>query len=273
MDPKFASHTNALVKRIKKHWKLVFLKVYSKRKNLVVYIGQGIKTYALTLEGASCSVKTVSNPYPPQILWTSLWSGGKMLLFRAQGHRINGQTQTFHCLQKGWTWLHIPSPITWTEAVNWNQIHFGDITTYVKPYWSIGLRNTQPVIVHRVSKRAVSVGFLFHSCQLLLHTYMRIEVTTTIMKLCGFVWMDLSTVCIHLWLSQKDPWAVSSSMHTINQSEKFSISIQTSKVEMRCKFSTALCTRANQHKTKTAKNSCILGVQSLKESSVCLVRI
>ncbi len=60
----------------------------------------------------------------------------------------------------------------------------------------------------------------------------------------------------------KRPWAVSSSMHTINQSQKFSISIHTSKLEMRCKFSTALCTQTNQHKMKTANNSCILGMQS-----------
>ncbi len=235
-------------------------------KNLIVYVEQGTKTYAMTLEGASYSVKTVSNPYPPQILWTSLWSSGKILLFRMQGHRINVWRLTFHYLQKGWTWLHIPSPITWTKAVHWNQIHFGDITN-AKPYWSIGLRNTQPVIVHRVSKRAASVGFFFHSCQLLLYTYMRIEVTTTRMKLYDFVWMDLSPVCIHLWLSQKDPWAASSSMHTINQSQKFSISMKTSKLEMCHKFSTALCTRANQHKMKTAKNSCVLGVRSKKRIS------
>ena len=42
--------------------------VYSKRKNLIVYVKQGTKTYAMTLKGASCSVKTMSNPYPPQIL-------------------------------------------------------------------------------------------------------------------------------------------------------------------------------------------------------------
>ncbi len=142
-----------------------------------------------------------------------------------------------------------------------------------KPYWSMGLRNTQPVIVHRVSKRAVSVGFFFHAYQLLLHTYMMREVTTTRIKLCGFVWMDLSTVCIHSWLSPKDPWAVSSSIQTINQSKKYSISMQTSKLEMRCKFSKTLCTQANQHKMKTVKNSCIIGVQSLKESRVRLMRI
>jgi hypothetical protein len=68
MDPNFESHKNALVKRIKKHLKLVFLKVYSKRKNLIVYVKQGTKNYAMTSEGASCSVKTVSNPYPPQKL-------------------------------------------------------------------------------------------------------------------------------------------------------------------------------------------------------------
>ncbi len=113
----------------------------------------------MTLEGASCSVKTVSNPYPPQILWTSLWSGGNILLFRAQGPRINSQILTFHYFQKGLTWLYIPFPITWMEAVHWNQIHFGDIMTHAKPCWSIGLRNTQPVIVHHVSKRAAGVGF------------------------------------------------------------------------------------------------------------------
>jgi hypothetical protein len=41
----------------------------------------------------------------------------------------------------------------------------------------------------------------------------------------------------------------------IIQSQKFSISIQTSKLEMCCKFSTALCTQANQHKMKTAKTA------------------
>ncbi len=153
MDPNFVSHTNALVKRIKKHWKLVFLTVYSKRKNLIVYVEQGTRNCAMTLEGASCSFKTVINPYPPQKLWTNLWSSEQILLFRAQGHRINSRILRFHFLQKGWTWLHIPSPITWTKAVHWNQIHFGDTTAYAKPYWSIGLRNTQPVIVHRVSKR------------------------------------------------------------------------------------------------------------------------
>ncbi len=128
--------------------------VYSKRKSLIVNIKQGTKTYARTLEGASCSVKTVSKWYHSQILWPWLWSGGMILLFRAQGHRINGGILTFHYLQKGWTWLHIPTPITWTKAVHWNQIHFGDIRTHAKPYWSIGLRNTEPVIVHRVFKRA-----------------------------------------------------------------------------------------------------------------------
>jgi hypothetical protein len=255
MDPTFASHTNALVKRIKKHWKLIFLKVYSKRKNLIVFVKQGTKNYAMTSEGASCSVKTVSTPYPLQKMSTNLWRDGKILLFRAQGHKINGRILTFHFCQKGWTWLHIPSPIIWMEAVHWNQIHLGEITAFTKPYWSIGLKNTQPVIVHPVSKKAVSVGFFFHSCQLLLRTYMRIEVTTKRMKLFGFVWMDQSTVCIHLWFSQKDPWAASSSMHTINQSQRFSISTQTSELEMLGKFSTALCTQANQHKMKIAKNS------------------
>ncbi len=161
MDPNFSSHTNALVKRIKKHWTLVFLKVYSKRKNLIVYVGQGTKTYARSLEGASCSLKTVSRPYQPQMLWASLWSGGKILLFRVQEHRTNGRILTFHYLQKGWTWLHIPSPITWTEAVHWNQIHCGDITTYTKPYWNISLRSTQPVIAHHVSKKGCKCRFLF----------------------------------------------------------------------------------------------------------------
>ncbi len=113
----------------------------------------------MTSEGASCSVKTVSNPYSPQTLGTSLWSGRKILLFRVHGHRINGQILTFHYLQKSWTWLHIPSLILWTEAVNWNPIYCGDITTHVKSNWSIGFRNTQPVTVHHVSKRAASVGF------------------------------------------------------------------------------------------------------------------
>jgi hypothetical protein len=36
-------------------------------------------------------------------------------------------------------------------------------------------------------KKIASVDFFFNSCQLLLHTYMRTELTTTIMKLFGFV--------------------------------------------------------------------------------------
>jgi hypothetical protein len=93
---------------------------------------------------------------------------------------------------------------------------------------------------------------------------MRIEVTTTRMKLCGFVRMDQSSVCIHLWFSQKDPWSVSSSMHTINQSQKFSISIQTSKLEIRCEFLTALCTQANEHKMKIAKKQLRIGCAVIK---------
>jgi hypothetical protein len=37
-------------------------------------------------------------------------------------------------------------------------------------------------------------------------------------------------VCIHLLFPQKDPWAVRSSMCTINKYQKFSFSIQTSKI-------------------------------------------
>ncbi len=50
---------------------------------------------------------------------------------------------------------------------------------------------------------------------------MRIEVTTARMKLCSFVWMDQSSVCINLWLSPRYPWAVSSSMHTITNLRSF----------------------------------------------------
>ncbi len=87
---------------------------------------------------------------------------------------------------------------------------FGGYNNTHKTLLKYKFENTQPVIVHRVSKRAASVGFFFHSCQLLLHTFMRIEVTKTKIKLCGFVWMDQSTVCIHLWLSPNNPWAIRS---------------------------------------------------------------
>jgi hypothetical protein len=65
------------------------------------------------------------------------------------------------------------------------------------PFW--GLNNIrQTLLKYRIEehsachcascfKRAENVGFFFHSCQLLLHVYMRIEMTTTQMKLCGFV--------------------------------------------------------------------------------------
>ena len=65
----------------------------------------------------------------------------------------------------------------------------GGCALELDPFWGnncicetllkIGLKNTQPLILHHVSKKAASVDFFTHSCQLLLHTYTRTEVTTT----------------------------------------------------------------------------------------------
>ena len=87
-----------------------------------------------------------------EILSTNLWRDGKILLFKAQGHRITGRILSFHFHHLSWTWLHTPFCITWVEAVHWNQIYSGEITAFVKHCWSIGLKNTQHFILHHVQK-------------------------------------------------------------------------------------------------------------------------
>ena len=72
------------------------------------------------------------------------------------------------------------------------------------------LKNIQSVIVHRVSKKTVSAGFSFCSCLLSVHAFTRIEERRIKIKLCGIFLMDRSTMCIHLWSFQNDPWVVSS---------------------------------------------------------------
>ncbi len=124
------------------------------------------------------------------------------------------------------------------------------------------LKNIHSVIVHRVSRKTVNAGFSFHSCLLTVHAFMRIKETRINIKPCGIFWMDCSTMCIHSWSFQNNPWVVSSSMHTINQSPRFSILTQAFKLEMHPRFSIALCIQANQHRTKIAKNKFELGVLS-----------
>ncbi len=123
------------------------------------------------------------------------------------------------------------------------------------------LKNIHSVIVRCVSRKTVNAGFSFHSCLLTLHAFTRIKVTRIKITLCGIFWMDWSTMYIHLWAFQKDPWFVSSSICTINQSLRFSILKPTFKSEMHPRFPIAFCIQANQHKMKIAKNkleSCVL---------------
>jgi hypothetical protein len=124
------------------------------------------------------------------------------------------------------------------------------------------LKNIYSVIVHCVSRKTVNAGFSFRSCLLTVHAFTRIKETRIKIKLCDIFWMDQSTMCIHLWFFQKDPWVVSSSIPTINQSLRFSILTQTFKLEMHPRFSIALCIQVNQHKTKIAKNKLELGALS-----------
>ncbi len=112
------------------------------------------------------------------------------------------------------------------------------------------------------SRKTVNAGFSFHSCLLIVHAFMRIKETRIKIKLCGIFWMDWSTLCIHLWSFQNDPWVVSSSIPTTKQSPRFSILTQTFKSEIRPRFSIALCIQVNQHKTKIAKSKLELGVLS-----------
>ncbi len=115
--------------------------------------------------------------------------------------------------------------------------------------------NIHSVIVHRVSRKTVNAGFSFHSCLPTVHAFMRIKETRIKIKPCGIFWTDQSTMCIHSWSFQNDPWVVSSSMRTINQSPRFSILTQTYKSEMHSRFSIALCIQANQHRMKIAKTN------------------
>jgi hypothetical protein len=70
---------------------------------------------------------------------------------------------------------------------------------------------------------------------------MRIKETTIRTKHYGTPKMDQLTVCASFLFFPKDPWAVGSSMLTINPCLKFSISTPTYKLEMHHRFSTALC--------------------------------
>jgi hypothetical protein len=65
--PQFCITHECIGEKDQETFKTGIPEIYSKRKNLIVYVGQGTKTYARTSEGASCSVKTVSKPYQPQI--------------------------------------------------------------------------------------------------------------------------------------------------------------------------------------------------------------
>ncbi len=124
------------------------------------------------------------------------------------------------------------------------------------------LKNTHSVIVHRVSRKTVNAGFSFHSYLLSVHAFTRKKKRRIKIKPCGIFWMDWSTLCIHLWSFQNDPWVVSSSIPTTKQSPRFSILMQTFKLEMHPRFSIALCIQVNQHKTKIAKNKLELGALS-----------
>jgi hypothetical protein len=124
------------------------------------------------------------------------------------------------------------------------------------------LKNTHSIIVHHVSRKTVNAGFSFHSCVLIVQAFMRIKETKVKIKLCGIFWMDWSTLCIHLWSFQNDPWVVSSSIPTTKQSPRFSILTQTFKSEIHPRFSIALYIQVNQHKTKIAKSKLELGVLS-----------
>ena len=108
------------------------------------------------------------------------------------------------------------------------------------------LKNTHSVIVHCVSRKTVNAGFSSHSCLLTVHAFMRIKERRIKIKRCGIFWMDQSTLCIHLWSFQNDPWVVSSSIPTTKQSPRFSILTQTFKLEMHPRFSIALCIQATE---------------------------
>ena len=124
------------------------------------------------------------------------------------------------------------------------------------------LKNIHSFIEHRVSRKTVNAAFSFCSCLLTVHAFTRVKETRIKIILCGIFWTDWSTMCIHLWSFQNDPWVVSSSMRTIKQSPRFSILTQTFKLEMHPRFSIALCIQANQHRMKIAKNKFKLGVLS-----------
>jgi hypothetical protein len=124
------------------------------------------------------------------------------------------------------------------------------------------LKNIHSVIVHRVSRKTVNAGFSFGACLLTVHAFMRMKETRIKIKPCGIFWTDWLTMCIHSWSFQNNPWVVSSSMHAINQSLRFSILTQTFKLEMHPRFSIALCIQANKHRTKIAKNKFKLGMLS-----------
>jgi hypothetical protein len=90
MVPNFASLTNASAKVFKKNQKLIFLKIYSKRKILTVFEKLDTKIYMTTLKGGIMFCKdceqTISTT---DIVNQSLkrWKGTVIQVIRAQDNR------------------------------------------------------------------------------------------------------------------------------------------------------------------------------------------
>ncbi len=103
---------------------------------------------------------------------------------------------------------------------------------FQKHYWSIDSKIIHLVTMHPASQKIECLDSCFFSYLQLVHSFTRIKETAIITEHCGTPWMDQLTVCTPFLFAPKDPWAVSSSMLTINQSLKFSISTPTYKLEM-----------------------------------------
>ena len=131
---------------------------------------------------------------------------------------------------------------------------------FEKHYWSIDLKNIHPGTVLHASKKDCECQFLFPfkstDC-----TYIHEDRGEKIrMKLCFILSMNQPTVYILLWFFQRDQWDASSPMHTVIQSQQFSISIPTYQLEMFHMFTKPHCTQVNLHKKKTTKNNYKLDV-------------
>ncbi len=183
------------------NWKLALPTNCSGRRILLISIVQGTKNCMTKSREALFTVLTVIKPCLPLTLLTRFCKDGKIVSSLVIEHNITDQTQWFH--------YHKKDMAAYTFSYHMN----GGCVLETNPFWGISmfrkhcsgtdLTNIHSVIVHCVSRKTVNAGFSFRSCLITVHAFTRIKETRIKIKIWGIIWMDWSTMCIHLWFSKK----------------------------------------------------------------------